>query len=107
MNAREEFLDHVKECAEGRSVLCAIVSLSDHSEKPKYALKANHTEEDYAGFLNSLNFRYDEGYGGQELEGTIWYKDGTWSDRGEYDGSEWWQHQRCPLIPSELLADLV
>jgi hypothetical protein len=28
--------------------------------------------------------------------------DGTWSERGEYDGSEWWNYQKCPDIPSEL-----
>ena len=31
--------------------------------------------------------------------GTIWYTDGTWSDREEYDGDEWWEHRVCPEIP--------
>ena len=38
-------------------------------------------------FLNDLNFEYDSGYGGQELYGTVWFKDNTWAGRGEYDGS--------------------
>ena len=42
------------------------------------------------------------GYGGQELFGTIWYEDGTWSDRGEYDGSEWWNYNKCPDIPDDV-----
>jgi len=50
--------------------------------------------------LPRLNFTYDSGYGHQCLHGTIWYTDGTWSDRGEYDGSEWWQHHVCPPLPA-------
>lgn len=46
--------------------------------------------------LPLLDFEYDSGYGGQKLFGYIWYVDGSWSDRGEYDGSEWWQHQTVP-----------
>jgi hypothetical protein len=50
--------------------------------------------------LPRLNFFYNNGYGHQELRGTIWYTDGSWSDRGEYDGSEWWQHHVCPPLPA-------
>lgn len=42
---------------------------------------------------------YDDGYGGQELFGTIWLKDGSWYERAEYDGSEWWVHRVCPPLP--------
>jgi deoxyribonuclease-4 len=52
--------------------------------------------------LPQLNFYYDDGYGGQELFGYVWYEDGTWSDRGEYDGSEWWQHQTRPDRNAEI-----
>jgi len=45
---------------------------------------------------------YDSGYGGQEVFGTIWYVDGTWSDRGEYDGSEWYEYHKCPDIPDNV-----
>ena len=45
---------------------------------------------------------YDSGYGSQQLFGTIWYKDGTWSTRGEYDGSEWWKYNSCPELPKLL-----
>ena len=70
---------------------------------PKFILKVNHTEDDFQSFLKSLNFDYDSGYGGQELFGTVWLQDGTWCTRGEYDGSEWWEHNQLPEIPSELL----
>ena len=49
--------------------------------------------------LPRLNFSYDNGYGHQEISGVIWYTDGTWSERDEYDGSEWWVHRACPPLP--------
>jgi hypothetical protein len=48
--------------------------------------------------LPKLDFEYDDGYGGQELFGYIWYKDGTWSEREEYNGSECWKHKSRPPI---------
>ena len=105
MNAREEFIKHT----EGRKVLCAEIISGRYYLEPEERLyrrlKPNYSEKDYKKFLRSLNFEYDNGYGGQELYGTIWYDDGSWSERGEYDGSEWWEHKKCPDYPSELLAD--
>ena len=92
-NAKTEFLDIVQ----GRKIKCAIVQHTGNAY-----LKVNHNSYDYKIFLDTLDFDYDSGYGGQELYGTIWFKDGTWCDRGEYDGSEWWQHQEVPKIPKEL-----
>jgi hypothetical protein len=66
------------------------------------ALKKGHSEEDLHTFLESLDFQYDAGFGGQNLFGTIWFTDGTWATRGEYDGSEWWEHHTRPEIPVEL-----
>jgi hypothetical protein len=104
MNAKEEFLGHIRD----RKVLCADMSHQDcwHNEpSSEFKLPVSYTQEQYDEFVNSLDFEYDKGYGGQELFGTIWYKDGTWSDRGEYDGSEWWNYQSCPGIPQNLLMN--
>jgi hypothetical protein len=46
--------------------------------------------------LMSLDFDYDDGYGGQEIFGCVVFKDNTWLSRGEYDGSEWWEYNKCP-----------
>jgi hypothetical protein len=46
--------------------------------------------------VDGLDFEYDDGYGSQFLFGYIWYTDGTWSEREEYDGSEWWAHKERP-----------
>jgi hypothetical protein len=102
MNAKEEFLGHIKD----RKVLCADMAHQDcwhNGPSTDFKLPVSYTQKQYNEFINSLDFEYDKGYGGQELFGTIWYTDGTWSDRGEYDGSEWWNYQRCPSIPENLL----
>jgi chromosome segregation ATPase len=90
--------------AHGKEILCAYIrfgeELDDDNKLNKmdsYFLTTGNTKEDLEEFLNSIDKDYDSGYGSQELFGTIWYKDGTWSTRGEYDGSEWWQVHKCPL----------
>jgi len=50
-----------------------------------------------------VDFGYDEGYGAQYVFGYIWLTNGVWMDRGEYDGSEWWEWHKYPQIPDELL----
>ena len=101
-NAREEFIEHIG----NRDVLCAKLTTGEYEweDFQTFLLKKNYTELDYLNFLSQINYIYDSGYGGQELFGTIWYKDGTWSIRGEYDGSEWWEHVSKPNIPPELEA---
>ena len=105
-NAKKELITHVN----GREILCAHIrfgeELDDDNELNKmdiHILTTGNTKEDLEIFLNGLDKDYDSGYGGQELFGTIWYKDGTWSTRGEYDGSEWWENHICPEIPKELV----
>ena len=106
-NAKQEFLDHISErCINGRTVRCALIKLYTTKDKVEAILPVGYTPEDLEIFLNEIDFEYDSGYGGQNLYGTIWYNNGvTWSQRGEYDGSEWWEFQSCPDIPKELLGD--
>ena len=100
-NAKQELLDAVKDTAK---IKCASIrNRRWEDEASQKTLKLNHSEEDYNEFLNSLDFTYDDGYGGQELYGTVWLEDGTWLSRGEYDGAEWWEHNVLPAIPAECL----
>lgn len=99
-NAKKEFLSHIDASGD---VKCATVQHIDVVEP--ILLPVGYTEEQFDAFLEALNFEYYNGYGGQELFGTIWYEDGTWADRGEYDGSEWWEHHSCPPIPVELQTE--
>lgn len=101
MNAKKEFIEHI----ENKKVKCALIIYGDDfypEQQKRYLLKAGHSIHEFDNFVNSLDFIYDDGYGGQELFGTIWYEDGTWSTRGEYDGSEWWEYNKLPEIPEEL-----
>lgn len=98
-NARQEFIEHVEQ----REIKCVTIKLEPwNDDSINRILPIGYNDSQFEVFLNSLDFSYDAGYGGQELYGTIWYKDGTWSERGEYDGSEWWAHKSCPEIPTEL-----
>jgi hypothetical protein len=44
---------------------------------------------------------YDSGFGSAEIDADliVVFKDSTWLYRGEYDGSEWWNH--TSLVPDE------
>lgn len=89
MNAREELLAHMKD----RKVeYVKIVYGCSYRDDRKLI------EGDMDSVIEKLDFDYDSGHGWQELYGFIWYKDGTWSQRGEYDGAEWWEHMERPSI---------
>ena len=73
-----------------------------------FKLKVGYTQNDYNSFIKSLNFHYDNGFGGMELFGQIWFEEiglegTTWASREEDDGMEWWEYNKLPEIPSELL----
>jgi len=47
-----------------------------------------------------LNVEYDAGYGGNEIcSGLILVGKNFWLERGEYDGSEWWEFKKMPTKP--------
>lgn len=104
MNAKQELLDILQDKAK---IKCAQIGLDRYYQEDhpntSIILKQNHTKYAYNKFLNQLDFEYDNGYGGQELFGIVWLKDKTWITRGEYDGSEYWEHNKLPKIPEELL----
>lgn len=86
MNARKELLEHVR----GKKVELVKIAIFNSCGG---IIRIEGTLEEV---IPLLDFEYDIGYGGQELFGYIWYDDGTWSSRGEYDGSEWWEYIKCP-----------
>lgn len=91
INARKELIDHIRDCSSGD--ICREVELV------RIALRRgdiHKIEGSLDQVLPQLGFTYDNGYGGQEMYGYIWYADGTWSERCEYDGSEWWEHKEIP-----------
>ena len=96
MNARDELLNLEKRV--GSTIICARIGRLLTYSQPCQQFRYN-IGEDRDAFLASLNFDYDNGYGCQELYGFIWFSDGTWAERGEYDGSEWWNRRKRPEMP--------
>lgn len=109
INAKEEFLKAVSGCPE--RVKWAIVWSPDENSD-EYgaridariivaALPQGYTDSEYQEFLAKLDFKYCNGYGLQRLHGYIGMADGTWFERAEYDGSEWWEYRSTPVCPPE------
>lgn len=88
-------------------IRCAYIYTEDMWQQgngKQMILRVDHSLEEFEAFLKSLDFEYDHGYGGQELFGIVWFEDGTWMTRGEYDGSEWWDYHVLPEIPDDCQA---
>ena len=100
MNAKQEFLNEIRNKSK---VLCSIITYYKKGKEEDYHLTTGWTDEDLEIFLKSIDFEYDDGYGTQLLYGNIWYDDGTWSERVEYDGSENWLHKKVPEIQKFLI----
>lgn len=103
-NAKKELLEIVKEL----KIKCAYIWIDEgydfdthENTRTVYNLPLNYVKSQYDEFIESLNFNYDAGFGGQNLFGNVWFEDETWLERGEYDGSEWWEHKIAPEIPKE------
>lgn len=68
------------------------------------------TWEEFARIADS---NYDAGFGAQHVarDLVVVFTDGSWLERGEYDGSEWWADRRAPLRgaspmqPERLIGD--
>jgi hypothetical protein len=100
-NAAEEFVNLVSRTGGISNIKAAIIYkelyYSDNIETA--ILDVGYSTKEYTEFMEDLaQIDYRSGFGSQELFGIIWFKDGTWATRGEYDGSEWWEHHKCPDI---------
>ena len=82
-------------------LFAADINLYEHCEKVA-RLRTGYSKDDYDDFLSDLNFYYDNGFGAQELYGYLWFKDGTWAERYEYDGAEIWHIKVMPTLPDYL-----
>ena len=90
-NARAELINHVG----ARRVAYGRVRCESYYASPTYDVRfGSHGE--YLEALPRLDFTYHAGFGGQEHYGTVVFEDGTWLERSEYDGSEWWEHKSLP-----------
>lgn len=102
MNAKQELQREFDRIS--KKPICALITDGWGGDgSMNITLKKGHTDLEFAEFMNKLDFDYDAGYGAQYIDGTVWFGDGTWLSRGEYDGSEWWVYLSTPEIPVDLL----
>lgn len=123
--ALEELLKDIENYKQSTlDVKCAIIGLSfdyPNADTPEYIasnpkkvwieepmfdkiiiLKENWNNDEWLAFLEGLRFNYDDGFDSQHLFGVVWFKDGSWLERYEYDGSEGWVFKRTPDVPQVL-----
>lgn len=95
-NAKNEFLS----ITNNYKVIAVNISFGyfNHDQDNGFKLKPLYTQDEYNELLKFLDREYDAGYGGQELYGVIYCEDGVWMQRGEYDGSEWWDTFKYPEL---------
>ena len=128
-NAFEELMNEFRLIDKTKSdVKCAVIGLSngypmadepfmilDNPIKPNtntryfstvVVLKDEWDNSDWEKFTKELNFSYDDDYGRQNLYGIVWFKDGSWLERYEYDGKEWWVLKHIPTVPDSLKGQL-
>ena len=62
--------------------------------------ESNLGVKDFKEFEKLADFEYHSGYGSSEIPVNlvIVFKDGSWLERGEYDGSEWWEFKKTPKV---------
>ena len=106
MNAKQELINFLYVCSKdfaAEKVTCGKVSHYDYQsgQFSEVVLKVGHTPEQFDEFMNKMDFKYDNGFGNQEVCGTIWFENGSWAEREDYDGSEWWVHVVKPEIPED------
>ncbi len=102
MNARQELQEIFDRL--GKKPICSSIHDGWGGDGNMIAtLKKGHTDQEFEEFMNKMDFDYDDGYGAQYIDGTVWFGDGTWLNRREYDGSEWWEYLSTPKIPDHLL----
>jgi len=102
LNAKAELLDVIN--INNLKIIAAELSFDAFDNSNGFVLYKHYNEKEYQEFLNFLDRDYNNGYGGQELFGTVWCDEGSWLERGEYDGSEWWNIHKYPdNIPIDLI----
>ena len=101
INAKNEFLNEIK----GKDLLCC--EISTFKIKPGYiSLSVGFSEQEFNRFVNSLDFEFDDMTGPNMIDGFIWYKNNTWSERRFLNGREWWNFLICVPIPEYLKLNL-
>jgi hypothetical protein len=58
----------------------------------------------WADFKKNANVDYESGFGSPKVAGDLLVVgENWWLERGEYDGSEWWDYKEMPKEPTEII----
>lgn len=94
MTAKESLLKHIKD----NKVDYVQIRWVDYD---------NDAEETIQGTLEEVLPLLDFKYYDYEILGTIWYTDGSWSTRNEYNDIYYWEHLVRPIMPDRDNRDKV
>ena len=99
-NAKIELLSHLQ--VADRVVKC--MTIRDVATRTDHCLRIGYDVSEWASFIDGMDFEYEVGaYDVTNLNGTIWYTDGTWSERPRDWEEEGWLYMVAPEIPKELM----
>lgn len=98
MNLKQELLEKVKNY--NLTILHISLYKKEWDKEQFEGIAKCILDKEYDGDLSPLDFTYDNGFGWQEIYGTVYCKDANnrpaWLTRQAYDGSEWFQINYIP-----------
>lgn len=106
MNALKEFNNLVNRVKEDYKADVVAFQISVKHVFIAGNLNDDTTQEEMDELIQHLDLEYDDGYGTQELYGRVWFTNGVWAERHEYDGSECWLVKSYPELPEFNRRDL-
>jgi hypothetical protein len=111
LNAKTELQDLIKSVHETYNAEPIAVDISirpDYTDSNNinvvFILDQEHKSLDE--LISPLDYNYDCSYGHQYVHGMVWFTNGIWASRSEYDGSEYWTIKKYPNLPVVPDADV-
>lgn len=100
INIKRQLLSHVEDMYNVKAVQLKLERHTTHLKSVQlFHLPEGYHEGQLESFLRDIDTSYDNEYGNQMLYGFIWWKDGSWSSRYNYEGKEKWVHNVVPSYP--------
>ena len=104
-NAKEELLEFLMGCK--KRIEGKIIGITILYTKPNhfngnivdtYHVFNYHQNDDLNEYLNLLDFEYEGRWDELTIAGTIWFSDGNYAHREDFDGQEWWHLHQAPMM---------
>ena len=108
MNLRQEICRLLQ--ANNTKLLAAQVEYMSNEDKYKaqsiyeevvksVMLYKDYEDDELEEFFEAVDFEYSGGAGTPEVEGVLWFTNGTYATRQHEAGQEWWEVHTVPKIP--------